>query len=89
MNKKLIPDKFPLPRIEDILDRLGKAKCFSVMDLNSGLHQIPLEENSRAATAFSTENQPPDKTETKTERHGPQWNFCISFINNDHSKNRK
>lgn len=56
LNKKLIPDKFPLPRIEDIFDRLGKTKFFSVMDLQSGFHQIPLDENSRAATAFSTEN---------------------------------
>ena len=26
INKKLLSDKFPLPRIDDILDQLGKAK---------------------------------------------------------------
>lgn len=43
-NKKLIPDKFPLPRIEEIIDSLGNAKYFSVMDLQSGFYQIPLDE---------------------------------------------
>lgn len=55
VNKKLIADKYPLPRIEDILDNLGRAKLFSVLDLNSGFHQVPLEENSRDITSFSTD----------------------------------
>lgn len=56
LNRKLIPDKFPLPRIEDIFDSLGKSKFFSVLDLQAGYHQIPLHENSRKYTAFSTDN---------------------------------
>lgn len=56
LNRKLVPDKFPLPRIDEILDGLGRAKFFSVMDLQSGFHQIPLEEDSRPATAFSTDS---------------------------------
>lgn len=55
LNKKLVADKFPLPRIDDILDQLGRAKWFSVLDLISGFHQIPLEEQSRDLTSFSTE----------------------------------
>lgn len=56
LNRKLIPDKFPLPRIDEILDNLGRAKYFSILDLQSGFHQIPLENDSRACTAFSTDN---------------------------------
>lgn len=56
LNRKLIPDRFPLPRIEDIFDSLGKAKYFSIMDLQAGYHQIPLHENSRKYTAFSTDS---------------------------------
>lgn len=56
LNKNLVADKFPLPRIDDILDNLGKAKHFSVLDLFSGFHQIPLSKESREMTAFSTEN---------------------------------
>lgn len=47
VNKKLIVDKFPLPRIDEILDGLGRAKFFSVLDLHAGFHQIPLDEIPR------------------------------------------
>lgn len=56
LNKKIIPDKFPLPRIEEILDGLGRAKFFTVLDLYSGFHQIPIEKASRPVTAFSTDS---------------------------------
>lgn len=56
LNRKLLPDKFPLPRIDEILDGLGRAKYFTVMDLQAGYHQIPLEQQSRHVTAFSTDN---------------------------------
>lgn len=55
LNRKLIPDRFPLPRIEDIFDNLGRSKYFSIMDLKSGFHQIPLAPSSRKYTAFSTD----------------------------------
>uniref|UniRef100_A0A1Y1L2Y9 RNA-directed DNA polymerase n=2 Tax=Photinus pyralis TaxID=7054 RepID=A0A1Y1L2Y9_PHOPY len=55
VNKKLIADRFPLPRIEDILDQLGRAKWFSVLDLMSGFHQILLEEDSRDITSFTVD----------------------------------
>lgn len=56
VNAKLVPDKFPLPRIDVILDGLGNAKYFSTLDLFAGFHQIPLEKSSREITSFSTEN---------------------------------
>lgn len=55
LNKKLIPDKFPLARIDEIHDNLGRAKYFSILDLHAGYHQIPLEKESRPLTAFSTD----------------------------------
>lgn len=54
INKKLIADKYPLPRIDEILDSLGRAKYFSVIDLFSGFHQVPLDKDSRDITSFST-----------------------------------
>ena len=56
LNKKLVNDKFPLPRIEDVLDKLGRAKFFSTLDMTSSFHQIMLDEKSRPSTAFSTIN---------------------------------
>lgn len=55
INKKLVADKFPLPRIDEILDQLGRAKYFSCLDLVSGFHQIELEDNSRDITSFTTD----------------------------------
>lgn len=53
VNQKLIADKYPLPRIDEILDGLGTAKYFSVIDLVSGFHQIPISKESRDITSFS------------------------------------
>lgn len=55
LNKKLIPDKFPLPRVDEILDNLGRARYFSTLDLHAGFWQIPLTEQSKNLTSFSTE----------------------------------
>src|ERR1700743_2100697 len=55
VNKKIIADKFPLPRIDQILDGLGRARYFSILDLFQGFHQIPLDEESRDLTSFSTD----------------------------------
>lgn len=52
LNKKVLADKFPLPRIDTILDQLGRAKYFTTLDLMSGFYQIPLDQNSRKYTAF-------------------------------------
>lgn len=47
-------DSYPLPRIDDLLDTLGKAKIFSALDMRAGFHQVPLEEGSKELTAFTT-----------------------------------
>lgn len=54
LNEKMIADAYPLPNITDILDQIGGARYFSTFDLVSGFHQIPLDPDSRAKTAFST-----------------------------------
>lgn len=53
LNKITIPDKYPLPNITDIIDQLGNAKYFSVLDLVSGFHQIEVNPIHRAKTAFT------------------------------------
>ena len=42
----------PIPLIDDLLDRLGKAKYFAVLDAKSGYHQLPLRKEDSETTAF-------------------------------------
>jgi len=54
LNEKTIEDAYPLPNITEILDQLGSARYFSIFDLASGFHQIPMHESDAQKTAFST-----------------------------------
>ena len=47
-------DVYPLPRIDDVLDRLAGAKWFASIDLLSGYHQITVAADDREKTAFAT-----------------------------------
>ena len=47
-------DQFPIPRIDDLLDQLGKAKYFSTLDLASGYWQVQMHPDSVEKTAFIT-----------------------------------
>ena len=40
--------------IDDILDKMGKSKFFSAFDMSAGFHQIPMKEECKKYTAFST-----------------------------------
>ena len=48
------PDSFPLPRMDDCVDRLGSAVYVSKIDLLKGYWQIPLTERAKEIAAFVT-----------------------------------
>lgn len=54
LNSYTVKDRYPLPLIEDQLDRLGKGKIFTSLDMSSGFHQIPIDPESVHKTAFVT-----------------------------------
>ncbi len=47
-------DSFPLPLIDDLVDKLTGAKVFSKIDLKSGFHQVKMDPSSIERTTFVT-----------------------------------
>src|SRR3954469_213722 len=52
LKKFTIKNKYPLPRIDDMLDRLNRAKVFSKIDLHSGYYKIRIVDENIHKTVF-------------------------------------
>lgn len=54
LNKLTVRDRYPLPRIDDLLDKLHGCTVFSSLDLQAGYHQIRISEEDKDKTAIVT-----------------------------------
>lgn len=54
LNSNTVPERYPLPRIEEQIDQLAGANFFSSLDMAAGFHQIPVHPDSVQKTAFVT-----------------------------------
>lgn len=52
LNELTVKDRYPLPRIDEVIDRLSKAVVFSTLDAISSYHQFEIEEEDKHKTAF-------------------------------------
>lgn len=56
LNKKIVRDRYPLPLIDDQIDRLRGAVVFSTLDLRNGFFHVPVDEARVKYTSFVVPN---------------------------------
>lgn len=67
-----------MPRISEVLDRLGTARYIMTLDLTKGYWQIPLDLNSKEKTAFATLSRLYHFTRISFSLHGALATFqCL------------
>ena len=54
VNKVTKSDSYPIPRVDDCVDRVGNAKFVSKLDLLKGYWQVPLTTRAKEISAFAT-----------------------------------
>ena len=54
LNVKTVPDRHPLLRIQNIMDRLGGNQYFTLLDQSKAYHQLHFHPDSQKLTAFIT-----------------------------------
>ena len=54
INPHIVPDKYPLPRFEEIATKLNNSRYFSVVDLKDAFLQLPVAESSRKYRVVAT-----------------------------------
>ncbi|KAG5860994.1 hypothetical protein JTB14_035656 [Gonioctena quinquepunctata] len=53
-NSVTVPDRYPLPRMDDLMHAATRTVFMSTLDLKSGYHQVSIRESDRDKTAFIT-----------------------------------
>ena len=55
VNKVSLSDSYPLPRVDDLIDTIGRAKFLTKWDLRKGFWQVPLTEKAKEICAITTQ----------------------------------
>ncbi|MCO5563838.1 hypothetical protein L7F22_017487 [Adiantum nelumboides] len=58
LNQCTVKNKYPLPRIDELFDRLKGAQYFSKTDLRSRFYQVRIQAEDIPKTAFNTREEP-------------------------------
>ncbi|GJY79053.1 putative reverse transcriptase domain-containing protein [Tanacetum coccineum] len=54
LNKLIVKNRYPLPRIDDLFNQLQGSSVYSKIDLRSGYHQLKVRDEDIPKTAFRT-----------------------------------
>ena len=52
INKITVPNRYPLPNMDELKERVGGAKWFNKIELKNGYHLIRIKEGDEWKTAF-------------------------------------
>ncbi|GBG92088.1 hypothetical protein CBR_g54343 [Chara braunii] len=84
LNAITVKNVEPLPRIDDLLDRVQGCKYFSKIDLKSGYHQIEVHPDDQYKTAFRTRYGHYEFIEKEiNEFYAKQYGWKAQHHNND------
>lgn len=54
LNSMTQEDQYQMPRVEELIERLGKAECITTLDLTKVYYQVPVCKKDQEKTAFLT-----------------------------------
>lgn len=54
LNTLTAADPYQMPRVDEMIDKIGKAKFITTLDLTKGYYQVPVRPSDRDKTAFVT-----------------------------------
>lgn len=54
LNKNTVKNRYPLPRVDDLLDQLKNVDFFTKLDLRNGYHHITITKSDVWKIAFKT-----------------------------------
>ena len=54
LNKVTKADPYSIPRVDELIDRIGQAQYITALDLTKGFWQVPVAKESQAKTALVT-----------------------------------
>ena len=55
LNAATVCNSYPIPQVDNLLDRLTHARIFSKLDLQSGYHQVAISLGNEPKSAFTTQ----------------------------------
>ncbi|CAI7854891.1 unnamed protein product [Closterium sp. NIES-54] len=97
LNRVIVKSRYPIPRADELIDKVRTARVFSKVDLRGGYHQIRFEPSDCAKTAFRTRygsfectvmpfgltNAPMTFQMTMNEAFRPLLHKCVIFYLDD------
>jgi hypothetical protein len=53
LNKRILPDGYPMPTVDEVVEKAADSAMFSRLDVKQAFHQVPITARSQPVTAFS------------------------------------